>query len=135
MERDGQLVQVDPDEVAVGDTIVIKAGERVPLDGTVLEGTPPGHRRSHRRVPARDVQAALEHATCSIETSRPSSPRRRSPFWSRWPSGPAGNQPPLRQHGLPLTPLYIANYCENYCVYCGFNCYNNIKRAKLLPLK
>ena len=38
MERDGQLVQVDPDEVAVGDTIVIKAGERVPLDGTVLEG-------------------------------------------------------------------------------------------------
>jgi len=30
-----------------------------------------------------------------------------------------------------FTPLYIANYCENYCIYCGFNCYNNIKRAKL----
>ncbi len=30
-----------------------------------------------------------------------------------------------------FTPLYIANYCENYCVYCGFNCYNNIKRMKL----
>ena len=39
MERNGELVQVDPEEVAVGDTIVIKAGERVPLDGTVLEGT------------------------------------------------------------------------------------------------
>ena len=39
IERDGQLVQVDPEEVAVGDTIVIKAGERVPLDGVVLEGT------------------------------------------------------------------------------------------------
>ena len=38
IERDGQLVQVDPEEVAVGDVIVIKAGERVPLDGTVLEG-------------------------------------------------------------------------------------------------
>ena len=38
MERDGQLVQVDPDEVAVGDTIVIKAGERVPLDGIVTQG-------------------------------------------------------------------------------------------------
>ncbi len=38
MERDGQLVQVDPEAVAVGETIVIKAGERVPLDGTVLEG-------------------------------------------------------------------------------------------------
>ncbi|MBR1738767.1 MAG: 2-iminoacetate synthase ThiH [Ruminococcus sp.] len=30
-----------------------------------------------------------------------------------------------------FTPLYIANYCENYCVYCGFNCYNNIRRMKL----
>lgn len=30
-----------------------------------------------------------------------------------------------------FTPLYIANYCENHCIYCGFNCYNNIKRAKL----
>ena len=38
IERNGELVQVDPEEVAVGDTIVIKAGERVPLDGTVLEG-------------------------------------------------------------------------------------------------
>lgn len=38
VERDGQLVQVDPEEVQVDDIIVIKAGERVPLDGTVLEG-------------------------------------------------------------------------------------------------
>ncbi len=38
IERDGQLVQVDPEEVAVGDVIVIKAGERVPLDGVILEG-------------------------------------------------------------------------------------------------
>lgn len=30
-----------------------------------------------------------------------------------------------------FTPLYIANYCENYCIYCGFNCYNKIRRAKL----
>ena len=30
-----------------------------------------------------------------------------------------------------FTPLYIANYCENKCVYCGFNCDNKIKRAKL----
>lgn len=39
IERDGQLEQIDPDEVAVGDTIVIKAGEKIPLDGVVLEGT------------------------------------------------------------------------------------------------
>ncbi len=30
-----------------------------------------------------------------------------------------------------FTPLYISNYCENYCVYCGFNCHNQIRRAKL----
>lgn len=30
-----------------------------------------------------------------------------------------------------FTPLYIANYCENHCVYCGFNCKNKIKRGKL----
>ena len=39
MERNGELVQVDPEEVSVGDVIVVKAGERVPLDGMVLEGT------------------------------------------------------------------------------------------------
>lgn len=32
---------------------------------------------------------------------------------------------------MMFTPLYIANYCENYCVYCGFNCHNQIKRARL----
>ena len=29
-----------------------------------------------------------------------------------------------------LTPLYIANYCDNYCIYCGFNRYNKIRRIK-----
>lgn len=32
---------------------------------------------------------------------------------------------------MMFTPVYIANYCENYCVYCGFNCHNKINRAKL----
>lgn len=32
-----------------------------------------------------------------------------------------------------FTPLYIANYCENYCIYCGFNCHNKINRAMLNP--
>ena len=32
-----------------------------------------------------------------------------------------------------FTPIYIANYCENYCIYCGFNCHNKIHRARLTP--
>ncbi len=39
VERDGQLEQVDPDEVEVGGVIVVKPGERVPIDGVVVEGT------------------------------------------------------------------------------------------------
>ena len=39
VERDGRLLQVDPEEVAVGDTITVKAGEKIPLDGLVLEGS------------------------------------------------------------------------------------------------
>lgn len=30
-----------------------------------------------------------------------------------------------------FTPIYLANYCENYCIYCGFNCHNKIRRAQL----
>ena len=38
VERDGQILEVDPEEVAVGETIVVRPGEKVPLDGVVIEG-------------------------------------------------------------------------------------------------
>ncbi len=38
IERDGVLEQVDPDEISVGDVIIVKAGEKIPLDGIVIEG-------------------------------------------------------------------------------------------------
>ncbi len=38
VERDGKLVQVDPDEVKIGDIIIVKPGERVPLDGKIIKG-------------------------------------------------------------------------------------------------
>lgn len=39
IEQDGELVRVDPDDLAIDDVFVVRAGERVPLDGIVLEGT------------------------------------------------------------------------------------------------
>ena len=38
VERDGELVSVDPDEVAIGEEILVKAGEKIPLDGQIIEG-------------------------------------------------------------------------------------------------
>ena len=39
IEQDGKIVEVDPDEVEIGQTIIVKAGEKIPIDGIVLEGT------------------------------------------------------------------------------------------------
>lgn len=38
IEQDGELVKVDPDDVNVGDTIVVKVGEKIPIDGVIIEG-------------------------------------------------------------------------------------------------
>ena len=53
IEQDGKLVQVDPDEVAVGSIIVVQPGEKIPLDGVVMEGSSTlNTSRPHRREPA-----------------------------------------------------------------------------------
>lgn len=39
VERDGELFRVEPDEVAIGETILVKAGEKIPLDGEIVEGS------------------------------------------------------------------------------------------------
>ena len=81
---------------------------------------------------AKDIRAALEHETCSIEDLKALLSPAAKPFLEEMAerarletSKHFGNTVYL------FTPLYIANYCENYCVYCGFNCYNHIKRMKL----
>ncbi|MDD7176792.1 MAG: 2-iminoacetate synthase ThiH [Lachnospiraceae bacterium] len=88
----------------------------------------------YSKYTAKDVQAALEHDTCTIEDFKALLSPAAEPFLERMAqrarletSKHFGNTVYL------FTPLYIANYCENYCVYCGFNCYNHINRMKLTP--
>ncbi|MBQ7973133.1 MAG: 2-iminoacetate synthase ThiH [Lachnospiraceae bacterium] len=86
----------------------------------------------YSKYTAADVKAALEHDNCTIEDFKALLSPAAEPFLeqmaqrARLETGKHfGNTVYL------FTPLYIANYCENYCVYCGFNCYNHIKRMKL----
>lgn len=86
----------------------------------------------HSAYSAKDVLRALEHNTCTIEDFKALLSPAAEPFLEKMAQKAKletgkhfGNTVYL------FTPLYIANYCENYCVYCGFNCYNNVRRMKL----
>lgn len=81
-----------------------------------------------------DVRNALSHETCTINDFKALLSPAALPFLEQMAHRA---QIETRRHFgkcvYLFTPLYIANYCENYCVYCGFNCYNNIHRKKLSP--
>ena len=79
-----------------------------------------------------DVLQALEHDTKTIEDFKALLSPAALPFLEEIAQQA---QAETRKHfGNSInmfTPLYISNYCENYCIYCGFNCRNKIHRAKL----
>jgi 2-iminoacetate synthase len=84
------------------------------------------------RFTAQEVRRALDHRVCTVEDLKALLSPAAKPFLEemaqkaqRLTSEHFGNTVYL------FTPLYIANYCENYCVYCGFNCYNDIERMQL----
>ena len=84
------------------------------------------------RYTAKDVRAALEHETCTIEDFKALISPAAEPFLKQMAE--RARRETSKHFGNTVylfTPLYIANYCENYCVYCGFNCYNHINRMKL----
>ena len=88
----------------------------------------------YSKYTAADVKAALRRENCTVEDFKALLSPAAAPFLEQMAqrarletSKHFGNTVYL------FTPLYIANYCENYCVYCGFNCYNHIKRMKLTP--
>ncbi|MGN0620610.1 MAG: 2-iminoacetate synthase ThiH [Porcipelethomonas sp.] len=80
----------------------------------------------------KDVKAALEHEVCSIEDLKALLSPAAEPFLEQIAQKARSETGKHFGNTVYLfTPLYIANYCENYCVYCGFNCYNHIRRMKL----
>ena len=86
----------------------------------------------YARYTAKDVRTALEHETCSVEDFKALLSPAAEPFLEQMAQ--RARVETSRHFGNTVylfTPLYIANYCENYCVYCGFNCYNHISRMKL----
>lgn len=86
----------------------------------------------YARYTAAEVKAALAHDTCTIEDFKALLSPAAEPFLEQMAQ--RARRETGRHFGNTVylfTPLYIANYCENYCVYCGFNCYNHISRMKL----
>ena len=81
---------------------------------------------------AKDVIKALEHEVCTIDDFKALLSPAAEPFLEQMAQKASIE---TRKHFgntvYIFTPLYIANYCENYCVYCGFNCYNHINRMQL----
>lgn len=86
----------------------------------------------YEKYTAKDVRAALEHATCTVEDFKALlSPAAESFLEQMAERARLETGKHFGNTVYLFTPLYIANYCENYCVYCGFNCYNHISRMKL----
>ena len=79
-----------------------------------------------------DVRRALAHDTCTTEDFKALLSPAAEPFLEQMAAkARLETQKHFGNTVYLFTPLYIANYCENYCIYCGFNCYNDIRRMKL----
>ena len=86
----------------------------------------------YSKYTSKDVKAALEHENCTIEDFKALlSPAAESFLEQMAQRASLETSKHFGNTVYLFTPLYIANYCENYCVYCGFNCYNHINRMKL----
>lgn len=88
----------------------------------------------YNKYTAADVRRALNHDSRTVEDFAALLSPAAAPFLEEMAKLA---QEETRKHFgnsvCMFTPLYIANYCENYCIYCGFNCHNKIRRARLNP--
>lgn len=86
----------------------------------------------YNKYNAADVKRAINSETCSIEDFKALLSPAAMPFLEDMAN--RAKSETSKHFGNTVymfTPLYIANFCENYCIYCGFNCYNDINRKKL----
>lgn len=106
------MEQIDP---TVRETVIATMNDYDPSAYTIL-----------------DAKRALDHETCTIEDFKALLSPAALPLLEQMAE--RASRETSRHFGNTVylfTPLYIANYCENYCVYCGFNCYNDIHRLQL----
>lgn len=85
-----------------------------------------------RQYTAQDVKKALENENRTIEDFGALLSVAAEPFLEEMAK--KAKQETEKHFGNSVylfTPIYISNYCENYCIYCGFNCHNRIHRMKL----
>lgn len=81
---------------------------------------------------ASDVIRAIESDRCSLEDFKALLSPAAEPFLEQIArKAKLETRKHFGNSAYFFTPIYISNYCENYCIYCGFNCHNKIKRAKL----
>ena len=81
---------------------------------------------------AKQVQAALQKDVLSFEDFAALLSPAAQPFLEQMARrAKEEREKHFGNNVLLFTPLYISNYCENQCVYCGFNCKNPITRCKL----
>lgn len=123
-------VETDP-SVRTNHMEYMEGMDRIPSD--IMEKVL-GHMNSYdySRYTEADVRYALSKETCDVEDFKALLSPAAEPFLEQMAR--RAKMETSRHFGNTVyifTPLYIANYCENYCVYCGFNCYNDIVRKKL----
>ena len=149
MNEENQVYFVDSDQLppaALGAEAPTRAGSVFPNQPYGIYGRNAGDRVRYQRKSAErpwmnfdydsytaaDVERALSNESCSIEDFKALLSPAAAPYLEQM----ARKAEELTKNHFGntvyiFTPLYIANYCQNYCIYCGFNCYNNIRRKKL----
>lgn len=86
----------------------------------------------YNKYNAEDVERAINSESCTIEGFKALLSPAAMPFLENMAQrAKAETSKHFGNTVYMFTPLYIANFCENYCIYCGFNCYNDINRKKL----